>query len=328
MIGEIRAEMDPTRVAVLSTPFPLVYARGPSREEDYPAFARAASAIRRWQGQQVVIQDDVNVIGLASERAGPGAEGVLEPLLLPRGDGGRRSFDAARGNKRDKLDLEAALVLPDGRLLAFGSGSLPARERLVLLEPGGVPRLRQAAELYAALRRRADFAGSELNVEGALVRSGAIELFQRGNGVCAGGLRPVNAVGRLDLGAFLRWLDFGAPAPELESVLGVDLGRHGGVALGFTDAALRADGSVAFLACAEASPDAVADGQVVCMRLGLLEAGRASTIDIIDSFGQPCLLKLEGIDSHPDDPDRFHVVADVDDPSVPALGATLQLTRR
>jgi hypothetical protein len=328
MIAEICAEMDPTRVAVLSAPFPLVYAGGGSREQDFPAFLRAASAIRRWQGRWVVIQDDVNAIGLAREAPGRGAEGVFEPLLLPRGGGGRRSFDAASGNKPSKLDLEAALVLPDGRLLAFGSGSLPARERLLVLAPGAAPLLREAPELYAALRRRADFVGTELNIEGALVRTGAIELFQRGNGVVAGELRPVNAVGRLELAAFLDWLDHAAPPPELEHVLRVDLGTQCGVALGFTDAALRADGTVVFLACAEASPDAVADGEVVCMRLGLLEQERATSIDIVDLHGRPCLMKLEGIDTDPDHHERFHVVADVDDATVPALGATLLLMRR
>jgi hypothetical protein len=332
MIHEIRAEMELGLVAVLSTPFPLVYSGGGSREQDYPAFARAASAIRRWHGQRVIVQDDVNVLALASDGAGPAAEAGLEPVLLPRGEGGRRSFDdtdATRANKRFKLDLEAALVLPDGRLLAFGSGSLPVRERLVLLEPGKPPELREAHELYAALRRRADFAGSELNLEGAIVRSGAIELFQRGNGRVGGELQPVNAVGRLGLAEFLRWLDAAAPPPELEHVLRVELGHQRGVPLGFTDAALRADGSVAFLACAEASPDAVADGEVVCTRLGLLDPDRAARlIDIHDEHGRPSLLKLEGIDVRPDDPDRFDVVADVDDPSLPALGATLAITRR
>jgi hypothetical protein len=328
MLHDIRAELDLARVAVLATPFPLMYARGGSREEDYPPFARAASAIRRWQGQRVVIQDDMNVIGVTSNVAGPAAEGVLEPLLLPRGDAGRRSFDAASGNKRNKLDLEAALVLPDGRLLVFGSGSLPPRERLVLLEPGQPALLRDAPDLYASLRRRVEFAGSELNLEGAILRSGAIELFQRGNGALGAEVQPVNAVGRLALDEFLRWLDHGAPPPELERVLRVDLGRSGAVPLGFTDAALCADGSIVFLACAEASPDALADGEVVCMRLGVLEDERATLIDIVDAAGRPCLLKLEGIEPRPDDPERFDVVADVDDPLAPAIGATLHLTQR
>jgi hypothetical protein len=334
MIREIRAEMESRSLATLSRPFPLLYGSGASSTEDYPAFVRAASAIRRWQGRRVIIQDDVNVLALAeparaeaagAREPGPAAEGALEPLLLPRGEGGLRSFDASRGNKRSKLDLEAALVLPDGRLVAFGSGSLPQRERLVVVEPGSAPVLRDARELYRGLRQRTEFAGSELNLEGAIVRSGAIELFQRGNGAASGELGPANAIGRLALDDFLSWLDRAGPPPSLQHVLRVDLGRAHGVPLGFTDAALGSDGTVLFLACAEASPDAVADGEVVAMRLGLMHGDRARLVEIVDALGQPCRIKLEGIEARDDAVHRFDVVADVDDPNAAALGATLEL---
>jgi hypothetical protein len=73
----------------------------------------------------------------------------------------------------------------------------------------------------------------------------------------------------------------------------------------------------------------VADGVVVGVFLGLLEGEQARLIDIVDALGQPCLLKLEGIEADPDDPLRFDdVVADVDDPAAPALSATLELRRR
>jgi hypothetical protein len=336
MIREIRAELDSRSRATLSRPFPLRYASGASPAEDYPAFARAASAIRHWQGLRVIVQDDVNVLALANFGAGaaqldraPGRadEGSIEPLLLPRGEGGLRSFDASRGNKRSKLDLEAALVLPDGRLVAFGSGSLPQRERLVVVEPGRAPVVRDAHDLYRGLRQRTEFAGSELNLEGAIVRSGAIELFQRGNGKASDALVPANAIGRLALDDFLRWLDAAGPPPSLRHVLRVDLGRADGVPLGFTDAALTSDGTVVFLACAEASPDAVEDGEVVAMRLGLMTGDGARLIEIADALGQPCRIKLEGIEARDDAIDRFDVVADVDDPSAPALGATLELVR-
>lgn len=360
MIREIRAEMDTTSRATLARPFPLRYARGASFADDHPAFVRAASAIRRWQGRRVIVQDDVNVFALTNApgvlepgalravrspfygarapqparsnapavlEAGPAAEGSLDPLLLPRGDGGLRSFDASRGNKRSKLDLEAALVLPDGRLVAFGSGSLPQRERLVVVEPGQAPVIRDAHDLYRGLREHAEFAGSELNLEGSIVRSGAIELFQRGNGRASGERAPANAIGRIALDDFLGWLDRAGPPPALAHVLRVDLGRAHGVALGFTDAALCSDGTIVFLACAEASPDAVADGEVVAMRLGLMAGDRARLIEITDALGQPCRVKLEGIEARDDDADRFDVVADVDDPDAAALGAMLELSR-
>jgi hypothetical protein len=335
MIREIHAEMESRSRATLSQPSTLRYTSGASSAEDYPAFVRAASAIRRWQGQRVIIQDDVNVLALATapvmfepaREPGPAAEGSIEPLLLPRGEGRQRSFDASRGNKRSKLDLEAALVLPDGRLVAFGSGSLPQRERLVVVEPGSAPVVRDAHDLYRGLRQCTEFAGSELNLEGALVRSGTIELFQRGNGMASAALGPTNAIGRLALDDFLGWLDRAGPPPSLQHVLRVDLGRAHGVPLGFTDAALDSDGAVVFLACAEASPDAVADGEVVAMRLGLMDGDRARLIEITDALGQPCRIKLEGIEARDDAVDRFDVVADVDDPGAAALGATLELVR-
>ena len=95
VVSELHAELDPTLVAVLGPPYPLVYA-GESSAEDYPGFARAASAIRRWHGKRVVVQDDVNVFGLMEARPGE----ALEPLLLPRGSAGRRRFEAGLGNKR------------------------------------------------------------------------------------------------------------------------------------------------------------------------------------------------------------------------------------
>lgn len=72
---------------------------------------------------------------------GPAAEGFVEPLLPSRGDGGLRSFDASRGNKHSTLAREAALVLPDSRRLASGSGSLPQRERLVVVDDPSAPAL-------------------------------------------------------------------------------------------------------------------------------------------------------------------------------------------
>jgi hypothetical protein len=273
MIREIRAEMESRWRATLSRPSPLRYAAGASSAEDYPAFVRAASAIRRWQGRCVMVQDDVNVLGIANAPAvlepealrplrspfpgaraprparanGPAAEGSIEALLLPRGEGGLRSFDASRGNKRSKLDLEAALVLPDGRLVAFGFRVTPGS--------GAADRRRARQGSRAPRRTRSVSRGC----------------------VCA--------------------------------------------------ASLRAPSSTSFLACAEASPDAVADGEVVAMQLGLIDGDRVRLIAIADALGQPCRIKLEGIEARDDAVDRFDVVADVDDPGAAALGATLELAR-
>src|SRR5690606_296181 len=161
---------------------------------DLPGHVRAGSGLCRWGERLVVVQDDVNALALLDE-----GSGVVAPLLLPASADGRRQFSDQRGNKADKLDLEACVVLPDGRLLALGSGSTAARERLVLVESDHRVRLVDGGPLYAHLRASADFAGSELNLEGAVVTRQQLRLFQRGNGAPAGDRAAINAVGDLDL---------------------------------------------------------------------------------------------------------------------------------
>jgi hypothetical protein len=55
------------------------------------------------------------------------ARGVVRPVLLPPHASGRRVFDDTLGNKLEKLDLEACVMLPDARFVAFGSGSTTGR---------------------------------------------------------------------------------------------------------------------------------------------------------------------------------------------------------
>ena len=271
----------------------------------------------------MVIQDDVNALGVG----GDALDQPLVPWLLPRGSDGRRQFDESLGNKHLKLDLEAATVLPDGRLLLLGSGSTPQREKLVLVRPDGSCALRDGAELYAQLRNQAAFAGSELNVEGAVVQGDLLRLFQRGNGRASGALLPVNAVGELPLSEFLGWLDSGRRVPELTRIIRVDLGNVRGIPLTFTDAARLGSGDIAFLACAENSPDVTRDGEVLACRLGISSQGSILLMDIVDETGRSSTLKLEGIEVHPDDDTTFDVVADVDRSDQPALGAVLRVQR-
>ena len=98
-----------------------------------------------------VVQDDVNALALLDER-----DGTVAPLVPPAGAGGRRQFSERRGNKAAKMDLEVCTVLPDGRLLAIGSGSISTREHVVV--------------------------------------GGLLRLFQRGNGAVVDGRAPSNAV--------------------------------------------------------------------------------------------------------------------------------------
>jgi hypothetical protein len=265
----------------------------------------------------VAIQDDVNAWALLSP------DGRVEPLLLPRGEGGRRQFGGVTHNKQFKLDLEAATCLPDGRLLAFGSGGLPARECLVLWRPGEEPRLLPAPALYAALRACQPFAGSELNIEGALVLGTRLRLFQRGNGARRGTLEPTNGTVDLEVSALLDWIAGAAALPALLDPRRYDLGQVQGVTRGFTDAALHQSGRVCFLAVAEHSADSIADGPCLGSWLGWFEGQQIHLAPICESSGLVTPLKLEGLEF--DANGRFAwVVADPDDGAAP--GQLLQLS--
>jgi hypothetical protein len=320
---------DPPRLAACSaspssarigTPTPLYFA-GADEVLDLPGHVRAGSGVRRWAGKLVVVQDDVNALALVDELTGS-----VTPLLLPPTSEGLRRFCEQRGNKAAKLDLEACLVLPDGRLVAFGSDSTAARERVVVVDPEHRVRVVDGAAFYAGLRAEPAFAGSELNIEGAIVVGSRIRLFQRGNGAAAGGVAPVHAVGDLELEDVVDWIDRAAHAPRLCAVLGVDLGELGGVPLGFTDAATLPDGRAVFLAAAEDSPDTYRDGQVLGARIGLLDGDHCLLAEILDEDGRSTELKLEGIDligTTASGALEFVVVADMDDPELPAVVARL-----
>jgi hypothetical protein len=294
---------------------------------DLPAHVRAGSGLRRWGRHLAVVQDDVSAVALiADDPAAHGGTPAVH-LPLPAGPGGRRRFSAAEGNKAHKLDLEACVVLPDGRLLALGSGSTPARERLALLRPGEPPVLVDGAALYAGLRARRELCGPAVNIEGAVIVGDQLRLFQRGNGAPVDGEAPAHAVGDLPLAGLLNFLDAGGPPPALGRVLRVALGAVRGVAFGFTDAVALPDGRVLFLAGAEDSPDTVADGAVLGARVGLLDGDAVTLADILGPDGQPTPLKLEGVElAGPPTAAGIvaWVVADQDDPAVPTLLARLR----
>lgn len=325
-----RARLDPSMSAVLHDVVPLRYAGGEERASDRPGHVRAASAVRRWGGRLVLVQDDVNVLALHDDVGGSAGEVV--PRLLPWGEGRRRVFDDGLGNKHAKLDLEAGLVLPDGRFVALGSGSTSRRERVVVAWPDGRVALRDAAELYAALRAETGFSGSELNLEGAVAVGDRLWLLQRGNGAPTATAAPIDATAELDLPAWVAWLDGHGGLPALERVTAYDLGAVQGVRLGFTDAAALPDGRVAYVAVAEASPDAVRDGEVVGCRFGLIDGDDVRTCDVTDAAGLPTRLKLEGLELEGLDAAggaagaaRLWVAIDMDRPDEPAMLGRLRV---
>jgi hypothetical protein len=268
--------------------------------------------LRRFGGRLVVVQDDVNAFAV-----GAGSD-ALFPVLLPPHSSGQRVFDDARGNKHLKLDLEACVTLPDGRLVAFGSGSLPAREHVVVWNGRDAPAVVPAAQLYAAVRRAARQGAARLNIEGAVTGGGLLQLLHRGNDAPGAGRTPQNAIVAVGEPEFVRWLDGGA-VPSVAAVTTVDLGAEAGVPYGFTDAVALDDERVVVLACAERSSSALTDGAVLGCRVGVLDGSVLTMVDVCDASGARSLLKVEGIERRPGSRTEFDVFVDVDRPDAPAL---------
>ncbi len=305
------ARQDPTLSARVVGRQPLLYTAGPDTSLDRPVHVRAASAIARLPGGRLaIVQDDASFIALLDAR------GHVRDVPLPAPDG-IRLFDTTRGNKGKKLDLEACVVMGE-RLIAFGSGSTGARERVVLFDDALGARVVHAHELYGALRAAGAFSGSELNIEGAARHEGDIVLFQRGNGAPHGGILPVNATARLEEQALLAYLDGAGPCPPIASITSWDLGHAARVRLTFTDAATTPRGTLAFLACAEDTADAIQDGPVSGVALGLLDdrAGMARLTTVLDEQERPLTDKGEGLAF--ESATRAFVVVDKDDPSLPS----------
>ena len=300
------------------------YAAGADAEHDRPEHVRAASGLA-WVGERLaVIQDDASFIALVD----PGT-GLADAFPLPPGPGGVRQFDDARGNKAGKLDLEALGVIPGGdgvHLIAFGSGSLAPRENVVFMKfTGDAPPIidvRPAAAFYTMLRGSADFAGSEMNVEGVVHSTGVLRLFGRGNGAARGELRPVNAscdVPWPALRAYLERPDSAAP-PVVVAVTQYDLGSLEGVPLGFTDAAPGRASIMLYAAAAEASPDATRDGQVQGSVVGIVDANEAAGrwARVTEEGGRAFTGKVEGLALDRGHPDRLFAAVDSDDHSRPS----------
>lgn len=326
----VEAVRDPSMTARVVRAVPLLYAEGADASQDRPAHVRSASGIARVAGRIAVIQDDANFVAVIDP-----ATGLSGAIALPAGEGGARQFDDLRGNKRFKLDLECCVTARDvdggEMLIAFGSGSTAAREKIVIVR-GVLPaeadiRVVDASALYAIFRSTAAFSGSELNVEGAAIVGGTLRLFNRGNGAARGGIIPVNASCDLDLAAFLAFVRDPAAAnpPAVLNVVRYDLGAISGLPLTFTDAAAR-DGTVLFAAAAEDSPDATRDGPVAGCALGMVSGDSARYCEVRGMDGTPYLEKIEGI--LPLSADRLLAVVDPDDPHVPSALLEIELGGR
>jgi hypothetical protein len=324
------ATPDPALAAVVVAQVPLHYQAGADEGLDRPGHVRAGSSLARVPGGIALVQDDANFVALFEP------DGVeVRAIALPAGEGGRRQFDDRRGNKEHKLDLEACFAVADegGTLLiALGSGSTPRREQVATVRgwEHDAPEVTvvRAAGLYAALRAEAAFAGSELNVEGAVHLGDRVRLFGRGNGAARDDQRPVNATCDLPWPPFLAHLRAPdhAAAPTPRDVVHYELGRIDGIALGFTDAATIGGGTLLYSAAAEDSPDATRDGRVSGSAIGVIDpAGETRWAPLTEPSGAIFAGKVEGLLPADAAGERLYVVVDADDPDAPSVLCTVEL---
>ena len=247
-------------------------------------WVRSGSGLVRFGKRLLMVQDDALWLPWLDEA------GTLHASALPADAAGQRLFD----DKRSKPDFEAAAQVGP-RVLVFGSGSLPSRERIAVVESDGRTRLIQASALYRALRSEPRFAGHDLNLEGAVVTGDQLLLCTRSNGQAAESQAGFDATVEIPVAELERYLsDPGAQAPpQLGQIQQYALGSVSGVRLTLTDVSER-DGRLYYLAAAEASPDAIQDGPVLGTSLGLL--GKEPRYALIETeTGAPLCDKVEGL---------------------------------
>lgn len=310
--------MDHPQVARVSRRWPLRYRLGPDAEQDRPDHVRAGSGLALWHGQLAVVQDDALFVGLVNLAHLGEAPPAVEALALPRGQDGARLFGGDRPNKRHKPDLEAAVALPDGRLLLVGSGSTSLRRTWYLVDPpdaGAAVTLLDSSDLYAKICDLPGAITAELNLEGAALWRDRLWLAQRSNGSASGPQPREDALISADLAQMLAWLAGRAPVPELHLERRVALGELGGVRLTLTDLCGGGD-RLWWLAAAEDSPDAYNDGAVLGSVIGWLDDAGLHQLPLLDETGEPLRSKCEGLAVDPRDASRLWAVVDRDDAAV------------
>jgi hypothetical protein len=306
----ISARLDPTSSCRVVARRALRYDVQLASEVGAP-WVRAGSSLARFGKRLMMVQDDALWLAWWDEAGG------LRADALPSDRTGQRLFD----DKRRKPDFEAALVLGE-RLLVLGSGSLPSRERIAVLDGRGVASIVEATALYAALRAEPRLADRQLNLEGALLDGPRVVLYSRGNAAALAGAGGFDASVELVAAELARYLDApDQPPPTLHDVQQYQLGAIEGVRLSLTDAALRA-GRRFYVAAAEASPDAVADGQVLGTSFGVLDAD-ARYVLIEAEDGTLLRDKVEGL-AQGAGPDEWLAITDPDDAGRPAELLTLR----
>jgi len=241
----------------------MAYPRGvgPTLLRSLPVSA-ASGLVRLGDASYVVADDELTLLVCPDD--GPDRTLALLPGSLP---------DELRARKAHKPDFEALCRWPGDGLLVLGSGSTAARHRACLVrhvlgDMSSAPiEVLDLGPLHAELARHFP----ALNLEGAAVIDELLLLLQRGNG-------PGNhsAIVELDLAGAVAATTAGRPwtGALVQAIRRFELGYRGDTALGFTDASPLPDGSLLYIAAAEASPDTYHDGLVTGAAIGRLDPQR------------------------------------------------------
>jgi hypothetical protein len=186
-----------------------------------------------------------------------------------------------------------------------GSASTSRRRFLARIRgAGGAIELAPADALFEAVT---EALGTTPNIEGAALVGDKVTLLHRGSGRAA----FANASVEVPLEAF-----FGGAPGALEARR-FDLGAIGEVPLTFTDAAPLGGDRLLYLAVAEDTPDAIADGPVVGSAIGVIEPDGARYTRLVLANGAPFTGKAEGIALDEGGRSGF-LLTDPDSPSEPA----------
>ena len=275
-----------------------------------PSHLSAASGLVALDDHLYVVADDELQLGRFPKQGDAAGELIrILPGELPL---------PPKERKRAKPDFEALVHVPafgrcpHGALLAMGSGSTSARHRAVLLpldanqQLSGEQRVVDLRVLHDAVAQNFGVP----NVEGALLTDDRVLLFQRGNKGAG-----INAIITFARGHFEAVLRGDAIAITPLDVQRYDLGVVNNVPLGFSDAALLANGTILFAAIAEDTDNAYADGPCAGAAIGSIDAN--GELQRIVRTREPakieglCVVR-EGVDA------ELWLVTDADDASVPA----------
>jgi hypothetical protein len=221
--------------------------------------------------------------------------------------------DGAALPKSSKPDFEAAVYAEHSHAVyLLGSGSTEARCKIlrVALDSGGIV-IMERPDLYAYLQEALGLA-TRPNIEGAMLDGGRLVLFHRGVGGAASG-RVVLRADALE-GPHLEML---APPDTLT------LGALDAVPLGITDATGSFHRTL-FVAAAEATRDAFADGAVTGSVIGEIDERRARYTRVLLADGTPFRGKLEGLVVD-DELGSGWGLTDADDPALPTTLCRLEL---